>query len=74
MATSSCVKCGKCSFEMVECEPRKSKFKLKFVQCTSCGGVVGIMDYHNIGAALSRLSDAVKQIAGAVGAHVDLPS
>ena len=74
MAASSCMKCGTHSFEMVECEPRKSNYKLNFVQCTSCGGVVGVMDYLNVGADLRRLSAAVKQIANTVGAHVDLPS
>ena len=52
MAISTCVKCANTQFEIKEAEPRGSSFKLMFVQCTSCGGVVGVTDFLNIGAKL----------------------
>lgn len=55
MARSTCVKCGGSMFETVEQSPRGSNFKLIFIQCSSCGGVVGVMDYFNIGAKVENL-------------------
>jgi predicted nucleic-acid-binding Zn-ribbon protein len=52
MALSTCIKCGGHSYEVHEVEPKGSKFKLYFVQCAKCGGVVGVTDYYNIGALL----------------------
>jgi hypothetical protein len=49
MAISNCVKCGNHFFEMKEAEPATSNFKVQLIQCSSCGGVVGVMDYYNIG-------------------------
>ena len=60
MAMSTCVKCGSHSFEMRENEPRDSNYKIMFIQCTSCGSVVGVMDYYNIG-------NLVKSIANKLG-------
>ncbi len=56
MAQSTCVKCGHHSFEMREQSPSGSNFKFLFIQCTSCGGVVGVVDYYNIGATLYGLA------------------
>jgi hypothetical protein len=55
--SSTCVKCGSTSFEMKEVTPRGSNFKLNFVQCSSCGGVVGVLDYCNIGGMLQTLAN-----------------
>jgi len=55
MAMSTCVKCGGHSFEIRENEPHDSRFKLMFVQCSSCGGVVGVIDFYNIGAELQLI-------------------
>ncbi|MDH8700852.1 putative Zn finger protein [Dysgonomonadaceae bacterium PH5-43] len=41
MAKSSCPKCGNHSFEVVFNSPKGSNFQLWFVQCDSCGCVVG---------------------------------
>ena len=57
MALSTCVKCGHHRFEVKEVEPNNSNYKLNFVQCTSCGGVVGVLDYSNIGSLLEALAD-----------------
>lgn len=55
MAYSNCIKCGNVTFEVVENEPLNSSFKLNFIQCAKCGGVVGVMDYYNIGSMLEKL-------------------
>jgi len=72
MALSTCIKCGGTSFEVVEKEPRHSAFKLMFVQCSSCGGVVGVIEYENIGARLDNQDAALKKIANQLGVHVSL--
>ena len=56
MALSSCPKCTNHSFETVIQEPRGSNFKLIFVQCSSCGAVVGVMEHSNIGYLLGKLA------------------
>lgn len=57
MAMSTCVKCGNHTFEVKEAEPVNSKFKLMFVQCSGCGGVVGVMDYFNIGYFVKKIAE-----------------
>lgn len=37
-------------------------FKLTFVQCSSCGVPVGVMDYYNIGNKLDGLEKRIKAI------------
>ena len=63
MAYSTCVKCGNRSFEILENSPKGSNYKLMFVQCTSCGGVIGVMEYYNIGAKIEELEIKLKNIA-----------
>jgi hypothetical protein len=55
MAVSTCVKCGNTVFEVVEKSPKGSNFKLMFVQCSMCGGAVGVTDFFNIGEMLREL-------------------
>ena len=62
MAISTCVKCGGMHFEMKENTPSTSRYKLLFVQCSNCGGVVGVVDFHNIGDLLHRVLDKVKNL------------
>jgi hypothetical protein len=56
MAMSTCIKCGNHRFEVVQVEPNGASFKYHFVQCTSCGGVVGVLDFYNIGETLNILA------------------
>jgi hypothetical protein len=56
MATSTCIKCGGTAFESVVQSPRGANFKVTFIQCASCGGVVGVMDYYNIGQDIHDLA------------------
>ena len=55
MVMSTCTKCGGNSFEIVESEPSGTNFKYSYVQCSSCGGVIGVMDYYNIGEMLDKI-------------------
>ena len=63
MARSTCPKCSASRFEVSEQEPAHSNFKLMFVQCASCGAVVGTLDYFNIGNMLAQQNEAIKRIA-----------
>lgn len=56
MPMSTCIKCGGHTFEVVEAKPNNSDFTLMFVQCSSCGGVVGVMDYLNIGYFVEKIA------------------
>ena len=55
MATSTCIKCGKTQFELKECTPGGSSSKVQLLQCTDCGGVIGVMDVYDIGDSLHIL-------------------
>ena len=57
MAMSTCTKCGKTQFEVKEVSPGESNFTLNFIQCTSCGGVIGVIDYFNIGELIHQLAE-----------------
>lgn len=57
MASPTCIKCGNSTFEVKENAPKNSNFKIMFIQCTSCGGVVGVMDYFNIGNFVKKIAD-----------------
>jgi hypothetical protein len=59
MAHSKCPKCDNGYFEVTENSPSKSNFKLLFVQCSSCGSVVGTIDYFNIGTLVKELKEKV---------------
>jgi translation initiation factor 2 beta subunit (eIF-2beta)/eIF-5 len=61
MAQSSCPKCDSHSFEMVEGNPEHSNFRLMYIQCSSCGAVVGVMDYYNIGSKLEELKKKINR-------------
>lgn len=60
MALSTCIKCGNSSFENKDVTPRNSEFILSFIQCTSCGGVVGVVDFYNIGELIHQLADKLQ--------------
>lgn len=72
MAMSSCPKCDSHIFQLQEHAPAGSNYKLMFVQCSSCGTVVGVMDYLNIGALMEQQNEAIRKIAKALNVSVDL--
>ena len=62
MATSKCHACGSTHFEVVPAmtiPPLKSK--PKFVQCSECGAVVGVVD-EELKLAIERLERAVSTV------------
>ncbi|QAA81378.1 hypothetical protein EI546_06390 [Aequorivita sp. H23M31] len=56
MAYSKCASCNSTSFESSIETPKNSRYKLQFIKCASCGAVVGVMDYYNIGALVQKLA------------------
>ena len=72
MASSTCPKCGNHSFELVEHEPTRSAWKYNYLQCASCGAVVGLTDFFNLGHMLELQAIAIKKIASKLGVHVEL--
>jgi hypothetical protein len=52
MASTKCSSCNGHRFEIKEVSPIGSKFKYLALQCSSCGSVMGIVDYWNIGVVL----------------------
>ena len=60
MAVSTCIKCEGTEFEVAESQPKNSRFKLLFVQCSSCGGVVGALEHTNVSALLHLISTKLK--------------
>ena len=56
MAMSSCPKCEDHRFEMKESSPTGSEFKIMFIQCASCGTVVGVTDFYNIPSLLGKIA------------------
>lgn len=56
MARSKCSKCEHTSFEVKSVEPTGYGFKVNFVQCSSCGAVVGVLDHFNIGQLLKNFA------------------
>ncbi len=70
MASSACPKCGNHTFELAENQPHHAHFKLWFVQCRTCGTVVGTMDYYQIGNKVRKIYDGIKAICKAI--HIDL--
>jgi predicted nucleic-acid-binding Zn-ribbon protein len=70
MAYSTCPKCDSHYFELKEIEPSNSRFKLNAVQCSSCGAVVGVTEYHNVGTIVARIEKIVREIARGLGIYV----
>lgn len=63
MASSSCVKCGGRSFQLQQQEPGGSRVKWFFVQCTSCGVPVGVIDFYPNSAIYQRVEKIEESIS-----------
>jgi transcription elongation factor Elf1 len=55
----TCVECGSTTFQNTAVSPQ-SNFELTFVHCSSCGAVVGVMDFYNIGQKIKDLAKALR--------------
>jgi len=60
MATSQCLKCGNRYFESVVKIPIGSPRRIMFVQCSVCGGVVGVQEEQ--GQNLKKNSELIEPI------------
>lgn len=64
MAISTCSQCEETTFELVLQQPKDAKYTFNFVQCASCGTIVGVLEERNIIEAMLR------RIAEKVGADL----
>lgn len=57
MAKSRCPRseCVGTSFEIQELKVSGANFRHMAIQCSSCGAVVSVGDYLNVGAAMEKL-------------------
>ena len=62
MASSTCIKCGHTTFEMAESAISGLRFKRDFLQCSKCGGVVGVIEADNLNARLDAIEERLKKI------------
>jgi hypothetical protein len=60
MATSKCPKCDNKSFELKSAKIKDCRPDLNFIQCASCGAVIGVLDPY-------RASILVRQLAKKLG-------
>jgi predicted nucleic-acid-binding Zn-ribbon protein len=56
MALPSCPKCGNHMFTTSEIEPSGSNFKFIAVICSSCGTIVGVQEFFNVGQLIHDLA------------------
>ncbi len=57
MARPVCPKCEYPMFEMSEIEPTDSKFKFNAINCSSCGAVLAVVEFHNTGEQLKKIGE-----------------
>lgn len=62
MSASKCGACGHGSFEIKTKEPTGSRFKLNYLQCASCGAVVGVTDYSDVATLVMSLAEQLKNV------------
>ncbi len=48
MTESTCPKCSKKHFELKSIPKEETTYPYQFIQCSSCGCVVGIIDNQNV--------------------------
>ncbi|HHX4177520.1 hypothetical protein BWD41_16570 [Citrobacter braakii] len=56
MATTSCPKCSSTRFELKEHPVANSKYRILFIQCSSCGAAVGTTEYQNTNSLIHNLA------------------
>ncbi len=57
MASSTCVKCGSTSFEIKANSPSGSLIQFMFVQCSRCGGVVGVTGFYDSETTIRKIAE-----------------
>ena len=57
MAISTCVKCGGKEFEVITVNGvRNAVLNMRFVQCASCGGVIGVLEFDDNNMLIETLA------------------
>ncbi len=54
--SSKCPKCENSNFELSSESPKGSNYKINFIRCSSCGTVVGVLEYHSTAILLQKLA------------------
>jgi hypothetical protein len=72
MAMSKCLGCQGKMFEAVVKEPRGSNYKMIFVQCASCGGVVGVVDFMNSYVTIQAQTKELKKTLDGIDRDVGI--
>ncbi|AWL29002.1 hypothetical protein DJ533_10710 [Acinetobacter defluvii] len=63
MATSKCGNCNSASFELeIKSDVKGSAYPFTFIQCSSCGSVVGVLEEKNSEWLLSQLRKKIENI------------
>lgn len=62
MPIPSCPSCKGKVFEVIQKRPKNSTLKLDFVQCSSCGSVVGVLEHPNINVILQNHEKMLSEI------------
>ena len=60
MAMSKCSKCDCTRFELKEANISGSAYRMYFVQCSSCGAVVGVIPSTNTEFLIRRLAEKLR--------------
>ena len=71
MAYSTCVNCKGSTFETIVQSPQGTSHKIYFVQCSQCGGVVGILPYHNPSVQYDNIIAAIQAVAKELNLRID---
>jgi hypothetical protein len=65
MPLPACPRCYKTEFEIAESDELRGggyRTKVWFVQCSSCGAIVGVIDYFNLTHRIRELEAKVDEI------------
>ena len=60
MAVSMCPKCDSTLFELKEGKIEHAKFKYNFIQCATCGVVVGVVDFQHVPTLVTQVSSKIR--------------
>jgi hypothetical protein len=66
-----CEKCNGLSFELKEFSPVGGRFKMYFVQCSSCKNKVGVTDYFHTNSIVEKESNEIKNSISNLERKVD---
>lgn len=69
MAQSTCVKCGSTNFELSSTAHKiyNAATTFYFVQCSKCGGVVGVVNNVELNAQISTVEESVNRKVQGLG-------